>query len=197
MAWRVMADELSKEEPPSPDPPFWGSNYTPSQESQDVQDFIGRRRLRILNGQDPEKMPDKFTPLVNLLKFEWPKNENARQWASSKPWDDETTWSRNCKPNKRQKKLALAGWRHEHHACDRGDGCSCSQQLCWPIRAIPALSVQSNQSSHQAVIKAAIRVQRAPQPVCAATRSLTLVNSAVRLHACRECTVKAGTKYGR
>ena len=104
-----MADDLSKEEPPSPDPPFWGSNYTPSQESQDVQDFIGRRRLRILNGQDPEKMPDKFTPLVNLLKFEWPKNENARQWASSKPWDDETTWSRNCKPNKRQKKLELGG----------------------------------------------------------------------------------------
>ena len=105
MAGRGMAADLSKEEPPSPDPPFWGSNYTPSQESQDVQDFIGRRRLRILNGQDPEKMPDKFTPLVNLLKFEWPKNENARQWASSKPWDDETTWSRNCKPNKRQKKL--------------------------------------------------------------------------------------------
>ena len=103
MAWRGMTADLSKEEPPSPDPPFWGSNYTPSQESQDVQDFIGRRRLRILNGQDPEKMPDKFTPLVNLRKYEWPTWEEAQLWAEAKPWENQATWSCNSKPNKRLK----------------------------------------------------------------------------------------------
>ena len=35
--------------------------YTPSCESESLQEFYGRRRLRIINGQDPEKHPEKFT----------------------------------------------------------------------------------------------------------------------------------------
>ena len=54
--------------------------YTPSCESESLQEFYGRRRLRIINGQDPEKHPEKFTPLVSQ-RLEWPTNDEAFLWA--------------------------------------------------------------------------------------------------------------------
>ena len=54
--------------------------YSPSQESLEHQEFFGRRNLRIINGQDPEEMPHKFTPRPSM-KMEWPTNEEAYAWA--------------------------------------------------------------------------------------------------------------------
>ena len=54
--------------------------YTPSIESESSLEFFGRRRLRIANGQDPEKHPNKFTPLISQ-RMEWPTNNEAFQWA--------------------------------------------------------------------------------------------------------------------
>ena len=74
-----MVDE---EEPLSPDSKAYIDNYTPSKEPQDMQDFFGRRRLRIMNGQDPVRNREKFTPRVNPLYFKWPTNEEAETWAA-------------------------------------------------------------------------------------------------------------------
>ena len=59
-------------------------NYTPSKEPQEMQELIGRRRLRINNGQDPKKHPEKFTPLPesaveDLLSFEESADTKGRQ----------------------------------------------------------------------------------------------------------------------
>ena len=55
--------------------------YTPSKESQKIQDFFGRRYLRILNGQLPVYHAYKFTPEPNLGKFVWPTDAEALAWA--------------------------------------------------------------------------------------------------------------------
>ena len=68
------------EELPSPDTQAYINSYTPSKESQDSQDFFGRRMLRIMNGQRPETHPEKFTPLVDQ-RMKWPTNEEAYEWA--------------------------------------------------------------------------------------------------------------------
>ena len=83
--------------PPSPDPPNWGCNYTPSKDTPNgwVQ-VVGRRQARILHGQDPVKNPEKFTPRVNLTRFAWPSNDEASAWAEA-----------NVSSRKRQKKLEL------------------------------------------------------------------------------------------
>ena len=47
--------------------------YTPSIESESAQHFFGRRRFRIINGQDPALHPEKFTPVVGQ-RMEWPTN---------------------------------------------------------------------------------------------------------------------------
>ena len=57
------------EEPSSPDPPGWGVNYTPTKDDPEFVEFHGRRRARMLNGQDPQKNPEKFTPVVKPLKY--------------------------------------------------------------------------------------------------------------------------------
>ena len=84
-------------EPLSPDPPGWGSNYTPSKDTPNGRvEIVGRRQARILHGQDPQKNPEMFTPQVDLTKVKWPTNEEAELWAAavfSKP--------------KKQKKLEL------------------------------------------------------------------------------------------
>ena len=54
--------------------------YTPSNESEDSLDFFGRRRLRIMNGQDPVLHPKSFTPLVSQ-RMQWPTNDEAFEWA--------------------------------------------------------------------------------------------------------------------
>ena len=60
------------------------ANYTPSNESQEEQDFFGRRRLRILNGQLPLGLhASKFTPQPNPFKFDWPTDEEALAWAEA------------------------------------------------------------------------------------------------------------------
>ena len=54
--------------------------YTPSNESEDSLEFFGRRRLRIMNGQDPVLHPKSFTPLVSQ-RMQWPTNDEAFEWA--------------------------------------------------------------------------------------------------------------------
>ena len=46
----LACQHVSMVEPKSPDHKAYIDNYTPSKEPQDVQDFFGRRRLRIMNG---------------------------------------------------------------------------------------------------------------------------------------------------
>ena len=70
------------EDPPSPDTKDYIDNYTPSKERQEEQDFFGRRHLRIINGQDPEKNPEKFTPLEDQ-RMKWPTNDEAYAWAKN------------------------------------------------------------------------------------------------------------------
>ena len=56
--------------------------YTPSNEDEASLNVFGRRRLRIMNGQDPELMPHKFTPIVSY-HYEWPTNKEAYAWAEA------------------------------------------------------------------------------------------------------------------
>ena len=71
-------------EPLSPDPPGWGSNYTPSKDTPNGRvEIVGRRQARILHGQDPQKNPEMFTPQVDLTKVKWPTNEEAELWAAA------------------------------------------------------------------------------------------------------------------
>ena len=58
-----MSSNNTMEEPPSPETQAYIEAYTPSNESEESLDFFGRRQLRIANGQDPEKHPEKFTPV--------------------------------------------------------------------------------------------------------------------------------------
>ena len=57
--------------------------YTPSKEPQEIQEFFGRRQLRIMNGQLPVYHAYKFTPEPNLVKFVWPTNAEAEAWAEA------------------------------------------------------------------------------------------------------------------
>ena len=74
---------MAKSPPNSPDTQAKIDCYTPSDESQEEQDFFGRRRLRIAAGQDAEKQPEKFTPPPrhHWAHFVWPTNEEAYAWA--------------------------------------------------------------------------------------------------------------------
>ena len=58
-------------------------SYTPSNEPQGMVDLHGRRRLRMNNGQDPEKHPEKFTPPPAVVRVVdvWPTNEEVYAWA--------------------------------------------------------------------------------------------------------------------
>ena len=69
--------------PDSPETQAYIKNYTPSKESQEDQEWYGRRRLRILNGQDPEEHPQLFTPQPRVVRVVdvWPTDEEAYQWA--------------------------------------------------------------------------------------------------------------------
>ena len=60
--------------PLSPDEWLDIVTYTPSKEPQEVQEFFGRRQLRIMNGQLPgvPRVQVPFTPEPNLVKFVWP-----------------------------------------------------------------------------------------------------------------------------
>ena len=48
-----------------------------------MQDFFGRRYLRIANGQLLVLHASKFTPEPNLMKFDWPTDEEALVWAEA------------------------------------------------------------------------------------------------------------------
>ena len=75
--------KLIPDEPLSPDPPGWGLNYSPSMSSPGFIAIHGRRRARILNGQDPTEHPQLFTPQVNVAKFKWPTDKEASDWAEA------------------------------------------------------------------------------------------------------------------
>ena len=74
---------MATDDPLSPETLAYINSYTPSKEPQEEQDFFGRRRLRIINGQDPEKQPQKFTPQPRVVRVVdvWPTDEEAYQWA--------------------------------------------------------------------------------------------------------------------
>ena len=109
-AARAMATTATTtmEAPPSPDPPNWGSNCTPSKDTPNgwVQ-VVGRRQARILHGQDPVKNPEKFTPRVNLTRFAWPSNDEASAWAVA------NVSSRKMAEKARAQQHAGSGWRQQ------------------------------------------------------------------------------------
>ena len=76
---------MENEDPLSPETKAAIDAYTPSKEPQETQDFFGRRRLRIINGQDPEKQPEKFTPPPPVVRVAdvWPSNEEAYKCGQS------------------------------------------------------------------------------------------------------------------
>ena len=129
-------------EPLSPDPPGWGSNYTPSKDTPNGRvEIVGRRQARILHGQDPQKNPEMFTPQVDLTKVKWPTNEEAELWAAavfSKP--------------KKQKKLEL------HNTPAVGGGTAnararrsprCARRRLQPAAPLALLALSSLSSSRQ------------------------------------------------
>ena len=67
---KVLADRESEEETldsPSPNPRF-----TPSDCPTEDRIFFDRRNLRLMHGQDPVKNPELFTPVPNLMAYNWP-----------------------------------------------------------------------------------------------------------------------------
>ena len=56
--------------------------YTPSKESQQMQEFFGRRQLRIMNGQLPVYHAYKFTPEPKM-DYVWPTDAEALAWAEA------------------------------------------------------------------------------------------------------------------
>ena len=82
--WVATLEELENEASNMRQPDFGTPKrpFSPSQCSLAEQEFFGRRQLRKMNGQDPEKNPELFTPQArprNLMKFvwpEWPKDAN-------------------------------------------------------------------------------------------------------------------------
>ena len=97
------------------------SNYTPSQESKEEQDFFGRRRLRIANGQLPVLHPLHFTPVVvaDPIKFDWPTDEEALAWAEAAKKGQEEACQERAMPA-----AARDAARQEAEAV-AGDGCCC------------------------------------------------------------------------
>jgi hypothetical protein len=83
VGWLLAAvnQEDPGSEPASPETKAYIDNYTPSKESPRLQDFFGRRQLRIANGQDPVKQPEKRTPLPPVERMLWPTNDEAYKWA--------------------------------------------------------------------------------------------------------------------
>ena len=69
--------------PLSPDEWLDIVTYTPSKEPQEIQEFFGRRQLRIMNGQLPVYHACKFTPEPNLVKSVWPTDAEAEAWAEA------------------------------------------------------------------------------------------------------------------
>ena len=71
---------------PSPDPPGWGVNFSPSQLSPSkINLYGGRRRVRMLYGQDPDENPELFTPprkghRVFNPEYKWPTDEEAMKY---------------------------------------------------------------------------------------------------------------------
>ena len=66
-------------EPPSPDPPDWGVNYTPTRDTPNGwAEHIGRRQARIQHGQNPNNPAHAhlFTPQFSSA-FNWPTDEEA------------------------------------------------------------------------------------------------------------------------
>ena len=48
----------------------------------DAFDLVVPESFRIVNGQDPEKNPEKFTPLVDQ-RMKWPTDKEAYAWAEA------------------------------------------------------------------------------------------------------------------
>ena len=89
-------------EPLSPDPPGWGSNYTPSKDTPNGRvEIVGRRQARILHGQDPQKNPKKFTPMVDPLKFKMPTDQEAKEWAEDTFHRNKRVKSCSCRRRRR------------------------------------------------------------------------------------------------
>ena len=66
-------------EPPSPDPPDWGVNYTPTRDTPiGWAEYVGRRQARIQHGQNPNNPAHAhlFTPQFSSA-FNWPTDEEA------------------------------------------------------------------------------------------------------------------------
>ena len=66
-------------EPPSPDPPDWGVNYTPTRDTPNGwAEYVGRRQARIQHGQNPNNPAHAhlFTPQFSSA-FNWPTDEEA------------------------------------------------------------------------------------------------------------------------
>ena len=92
----------------SPEGQAYVDSYTPSMESQDVIDFIGRRRLRIQNGQDSEKDPEKFTPQEDQ-RMKWPSNEECVVVYAAAEKKARKFWERLEGSDKKQKIMTPAG----------------------------------------------------------------------------------------
>ena len=77
----MASPDPTNDEPQSPDPPGWGVNYDPHNDTPNGWSaIVGTYRARTMHGQDPEKNPELFTPRVN---FKWPTHEEAMLTANA------------------------------------------------------------------------------------------------------------------
>ena len=74
--WKKTLEERENEECNILQPDFGSPDtpaFSPSQCSSSDRNFFGRRHLRIMYGQDPQKNPELFTPpKPNPMHFVWP-----------------------------------------------------------------------------------------------------------------------------
>ena len=122
--------------------------YTPSNESEDSLDFFGRRRLRIMNGQDPVLHPKSFTPLVSQ-RMQWPTNDEAFEWAepARKKGLSSTRSSgrRHSRKTSRRHALRAAARQHADH---RREPYSAAGSASRSRAFLVALSVDEQPSLH-------------------------------------------------
>ena len=110
--------------------------YTPSNEDEASLNVFGRRRLRILNGQDPEEMPHKFTPIPSQ-HMQWPSNEEAYAWAKAAIWNVRKRDGQLFEPEQNKKHKTPGGAAGSCSTPATGDENLQPQQAAPPPAAVP------------------------------------------------------------
>ena len=110
--------------------------YTPSNEDEAALNVFGRCHLRILHGQDPDEMPQKFPPIVSQ-RMQWPSNEEAYAWAKAAIWNVRKRDGQLFEPEQNKKHKTPGGAAGSCSTPATGDENLQPQQAAPPPAAVP------------------------------------------------------------